>query len=341
MANVQAQVFARASGRQLAEIESEIGEVSWVLNGIGRVSLTMPYTEPKCTPTNLESGNRLRLSFDVGLPDWGGVFDFPQTQTTAGVEVTGYTGAKLLDWRVSPKGRYFDQASAGYIFQKRIEEANDVWQTGLQFLTAYPGGAPRTLEDHYHDLYRRLQDLVRLTGGDFAISPVLADGHLSFWASWLERQGSNKAGQVLLVEGQNVIEPRLSRVGPIANAIYTIGEGSTWGEERLVGFAKDDASIARYGYRQYAEVQGGVKEQTTLDANAEELLASLAEPRKRFTVPVMDEAPAGFARYDVGDVVTLQCFLASSAWSFDGPVRIRARSWRGGDLCRLEVEEYV
>jgi hypothetical protein len=341
MAEIQAQVYARASGLRIAEIEPHIASVAWRHNNVATCKFSLAYDDAQCTPDNLASGNRLVITFDNGLPTWGGVIDFPLTQTSEGVSCTAYTGHKLLDWRVTAKARYFDSQPPGYVFQTLITEEATAWPLGLTVATVWTGGTVRTLEYHYHDLLRRVLDLVRLTGNDFVITPMVSGGVVTFWASWLERRGTDKTNQVTLAEGHNVTHVKLDHLGPIANVIYTIGEGSTWGAERLVGFAIDYASISTYGFREYAEVQSGVKHQTTLDANAAALLAEMAYPRKRFTVQVTNKDPSTFDEYDVGDRVTLRAFVARGEWAYSGTARIIAREWLGGDDCRLEVEEWT
>ena len=126
----------------------------------------------------------------------------------------------------------------------------------------------------------------------------------------------------------------------IANRIILVGAGQTWGDERLVSIITDATSEASYGYREWASVQSGVTEETTLDANADEVLSEYKNPRLKFSLDVLGLDPADFSDYGVGDIVTLQAFLLKTAWAYEGTVRVMARQWNPDNVCRLEVEEW-
>jgi hypothetical protein len=256
------------------------------------------------------------------------------------VTATAYTGERLLDWRVTAKGRYFDSQSAGYIFQTLLEEENAEWATGVVVgSTVFTGGTARTLEYHYHDLLKRYQDLCRLTGYDFTIVPVVAaSGALTFEAEFYEERGSDLSDSVWLVEGRNLQPPVLDEQGTIANRVILAGEGTTWGADRLDAVAVDVDSREEYGYREYGEEQGTVKESTTLEANAATLLEEKKEPVAVATLRAVDAEPGLFSEYDIGDTVRVQYFLESDEWAQDGNVRVTLREWKPDDVCRLEVE---
>jgi hypothetical protein len=327
------------SGGILAEIEPDLESVAWRLNNVGRARFAMAWDDPKCTRDNLRFGNRALIQFDNGLPDWGGVIDTPRKRRHGLITVTAYTGERLLDWRVTARSRYFTAALPGTIFETLIGEENDEWQTGVTVGSAYGAGTPRTIEVHYHDLLQRIRDLARLTGHDFAVLPVYADGTLSFQAHWYERRGSDKRESVWLLDGANASGARLDEQGTLANRVITIGDGTSW-TERPIGEAEDTASRDEYGYREYAEVQAGVVEQATADANAEEVVATMAWPLNRVTLSAANKAPGEFARYDVGDIVKAVLFVDNPEWYFESPVRVIGREWRPDETCRLEVEEW-
>ena len=336
----QVLIFDRA-GSLLAEIEPDLQSVSWRLNRVGKAKFSMATSDPKCTPDNLRPGNRILISFANGLPAWGGVISLPRRREPGRITVTAYTGEKLLDYRVTAKSRYFDQAQPGYIFQTLIQEANAVWQTGIEIGNVWLGGTPRTIECHYTNILWRIRKLASLTGHDFAILPEYANGTLKFKAYWWERRGDDIQNSVWLIEGANVAgDPILDEQGPIANHVVLAAQGNTWGDERLTATEQDNESINEYGYREYAEVTS-VKDQATLDANAEEVLATMAWPRNRITLSATDESPAQFADYDIGDIASVHLFLSDGHWAFDAPVRIIGREWRPDNTCRLEVEEWL
>lgn len=329
------------TGSAIADIEPEYRSVSWRLNNVGMAKFKMAYRDTKCTPENLASGNRILIQFENGLSDFGGVIDYPRRRTLSGVEFTAYSGEKLLDWRVTEKSRVFSSQVPGFIFRGLIQAENAERATGINVGDIELAGTPRTLEYHYHDLLGRVKDLTKLTGQDFYISSTVASGQIAFYANWYAQRGIDRSGEVWLVEDRNVAKVVLDEQGTIASKVILVGAGQTWGTERMESIKTDATSEQSYDFREYAEVQGGVSVQTTLDANAEEMLDIMKQPRLKFSLTVSDKEPALFADYDVGDVVTLQAFLLKTAWAYDGTVRVKAREWRSDNTCRLEVEEWT
>ncbi len=337
----QALVFDKFNAA-LAEIQPFVENASWRLNNVGMSKIWLSWRDVQCTRNILKPGNRVLWRFDDGLPPWGGVMDLPLHVQPGTTGITCYTAEKIADWRVTPKGRYFDAQPPGYIFQALLEEENGTRATGIGIGSIYTGGTPRTLEYHFHDLLARWQDLARLSGEDFAVIPSYLDGVLAFAANWYQQRGSDKSNQVWLVEGRNITgEPRLDKQGPIHNHIVLAGEGVTWGDDRFTSDAQDLDSINEYDFREYSEVQSGVTQQSTLDANAAALLAAGKQPHNIITLPgVINLAPGLFSEYGVGDIVTASLFLNSEEWYFEGPVRIIAREWQPDNTCRLEVVEW-
>ena len=336
MAAVEGLIFDR-NGRMVAQVQPAWESVVWRLNGVGMAKFSLPYTDPVCTPDVLRPGNRLLIRFENGLPDWGGVIDFPRRRTTGGVGVTAYTGEVLLGWRRTAKARYFRSRDPGTIYESLITETNAVWPTGVTVDFVYTGGTERSLEYHYHDLLARINDLQDLTGNDWLVAPVYENGVLSFRAYWYQQRGADLSEQVALVEGQNAVVSMLDEQGALYNVVRVVGQGNGWGDDRPVSEAAIDAdSIATYGYREQVFFTNAT-EQETLDAGAEALLAGYAAPRVRLTVLAEDRAPAAFAAYDVGDTVAIKAFLRWPGWSYEAAVRVLAREWTPGGTCRLEV----
>jgi len=328
--------------RLLAEIEPWVEMASWRLNDVGMSRIWLSTLDPKCRPDVLNPGNRLLLRFDDGLPDWGGVMDLPLRIRAGHVGITAYTAERVLDWRVTAKGRYFDTQSPGYIFQTLLEEESAEYPLRMSIGDVYTGGTDRTLEYHYHDLLRRVQDLCRLTGEDFAVVPSYSDGILTFTANWYEQRGDDLRDSVWLEEGRNVTgEPQLDRQGPLHNRILLAGEGTTWGDDRITSVTLDQESVNEYDYREYAEKQDVVN-QSTLDANSEALLDEFRQPHNAITLPgVMSVPPADFGDYGVGDIVTVSAFLASPHWYYEQAARVIAREWQPDNTCRVEVVEWT
>ena len=323
----------------LTEIEPVWDSIAWRLNNVGRAKFFMPYSDPKCTPDNLKLGNRIYCDFDDGLSPFGGIIELPRNRDSNGVKVIAYTGERLLDWRRTPKGRYFAQQQAGYIYRTLINEENATWPLGIDVGSVYRGGDARTLEYHFHDILARFKDLAKLTGFDFAIIPNYTDGVLTFKAKWYESRGSDLSNKVVLEENVNCSGVVLDEQGPVGNRIILVGAGSTWGDERITSIVEDTDSIAQYGLIEYAEVQTGVSNQSTLDTNAESLLEEMKEPRTNYKISqVLNVKPALFAQYEVGDTIKLHAHLNAGAWDpIDMSVRVIAREWHPDGTCRLEV----
>ncbi len=341
MSDVQAMVFDR-NGYQIAEIEPQIDSICWRLNAHGLAHVRLPYTDSKCTKDILRSGNRVLFRFSNGLPDWGGVMDLQRSRDGNGVQIAVYSGEWILDWRVTGKNRVFASTYPGSIFSTLISEMNGSGDTGITIGDIYAGGAARSEEYHYFDMQRQMTKLADDSGQDWAILPVYSAGRLTFRAYWYEQRGSDKTGQVWLIEGQNCSEATLAEQGRIANRYYVVGPGSAWGAERAVGQGDDADSLAEFGFRERSEVASGQASLATLTATAAARVATVAWSQAMISLPkALNLEPALFSAYDVGDIVRTQLFLKSTEWAFDGDVRIVAREWKPDGTCGLEVQEWL
>lgn len=327
-------------GAPKAEFKAAIEFANWRLNNIGMTRFVMAMTDDKATQENLRVGNLLLLQFENGLPDWGGIVDAPRVRRYAEVSVTGFSAEAIYLSRRTAKTRAFTATVPGSIYQTLIEEENAIWPTRVTIGSIYGGGIGRTLTYHYHQMAKRFKDLARLTGGDFYFEPVVSNEALSFTANWAAKRGQDLSGTLTLKDGANVSEVNLKEEGPIYNSIVLAGSGASW-SDRIISEVSDLDSINLYGYREYFEMQGGVKNQETLDENAAELLAFYKQPRKRFKLKAVNRSPATFAQYGIGDRLRLVAFPRFPEWSFDGTVRVIAREWTPDNVCRLEVTEVV
>lgn len=331
-------------GALIDELSPAVESVVWRMCGMGRAGFSLAWSDSKCTAENLALGNRVLFEFDNGLPDWGGIIDPPrnidgQSRT---VTVSVYTGEKLLDWRVTDFGRYFDGQYPGYIVSALITEENLEYPTGISIGSAVSAGEVRTLEYHHHDLLVRLDDMVRLTGQEYQIVPVVdyTTKALSFSLSWVERLGSDKQASCWLLDGANVEEATQDLQGPLASRVLLVGHGTDWSVDRIRSEVSYDDVRDTYGYREYAEVQSTVESQATLDANAAAIGASMSRPKVMTTIKVANREPALFEDYAIGDVVRAMLFQTSSEWAYDAPVRVVGREWLPSGSCRLEVQEW-
>jgi hypothetical protein len=327
------------SGARIADIRPDIRSVTWRLNKEGRAVFLVPYTDDQCTTWNLRPGNFVLIEFSNGLPDWSGVMDYPLERDANGVTVNAYSGEHLLDWRISGSDWQFHDMTPGAIFSQMITSANAERPTGITIGNVYARAPALSQRWNYYNLLQRVQELARLSYQDFNIDHRIVGGALQFLGNWYQRRGTDKSGRVLLEDGCNVESPHLLEQGPVANVVTLVGNGAEWAT-RPVGVAIDRDSASVYGYRQYVE-QVATDSQTTLDSMALALLEQMVEPRKSISMTASNTAPARFADYNIGDIVSARLFTRGGRdWAFDAPVRVVARSWMPDGTCDLEVTEW-
>lgn len=333
---IEVQVFNRLN-RAIGEIRPGLREVTWRLNDYGRVVLQLPANDSKATAEYLQFGNRLLVQFDNGLPPFGGVIDIPRTWQNGLVEITAYSGEYLLGFRITGRGRYFDEASVGNIARALLEDANGVRPTGLDVGEFWDGGNRHWPEFHYKNLYTIFNQSLfgKLSSADYAVLPTLQNGELVFTLNVYERRGSDKPG-IGLHEGFNVVpSSKLVEQGPIYNSTTTVGDGEGWGEDRPVATAVDQDSISIYGLREYSYISMGTINSVTLQDQADTELAANKAPHNLYTVSATNKPPGTFAQYDVGDSVSLEM----PTYGFGGTrglVRILGRTYQPDmGLCDL------
>ena len=334
-------VLYDAAGAPVAEISPQIESVIWRLNGPGSAQFRLAYRDPACVKSWLLPGRCVLFQFENGLPDWGGIIEFPLKQDTYGVVVSAFTMEKVLETRRTAKTVIFANQTPGAICQAMIEAANAIAPTGIIVGTFYASGSQISTEYHLQNVLELIKDLARLSGNDLAIVPTLVAGVLTFTAHWYEERGEDKSDQVLLVENRNAQIASLDWQGPVWNRITLAGEGSTWDDNRMTVTEEDTDSQKDFRLREYSEVQSGKVSEATLTANAEALVDLYRQPKKRVSLVAMDRAPGEFANYDIGDVVRVQAFQQWSDWVLDDSFRVIAREWKPDNMCALEVEEWL
>ena len=330
-------------GTVIAEMQGDVGAVSWILNGIGRTSLVTIKSNSKTTEENLRIGNRIYIEFDdsVGLPPWGGVIDLPRRWEAGKVVVSCYGIEQLLKTRVTRKNDAFYDRPAGTIFSDLLWRTEQKDPLGIVIGNVWIGGRQHWPRYHYKPLWSVLTDSLRkMEQCDFRFIPYLESGRILFRAEFYQVAGADKTSSVALVEGRNVATGlTLEEQGIIVNVCNAVGAGSTWGAERLVIVARDSGSFAHYGLREDGVVYSSVSEPGTLEMHARNELLQQSEPRRIFSLPVTNEDPGKFADYDLGDSV--RCILQTFGFGgYDGTLRVLAREFDPGTGgCKLAVEE--
>lgn len=323
-------------GRVLGEVTGDLGPVSWVLGGVGKLTFNMPMA--LATEQIYRYSNRVLVQFDNGLPAWGGIIDPPREWDGGLVTATAYSAEYLLGTRQTDKGRYFSGAGVGYIFRALIEETNAIEDTGISVGQVWGGG-----EAHYPDYHLDglLDNIIktslcgRLSTADWGITAQESGGVISFTANLWERRGSDKPG-IALIEGKNLTHIKRTENGPIVNWFDAAGSGSDWGDARLIGHAENTASRSKYGLRQAAGVYSSVSIQATLDAHASN---ALSDGLSALELTAIDLEPGLFAQYDLGDSLRVQAPSFGFAGGLDGMVRILGREYTPATgQCKLVVE---
>jgi len=328
-------------GRILTEIVAGVDPVAWILNGIGKTAISLATSNAKATEEYLRIGNRVYLEMNEGLPAWGGVLAMPRTWG-GGVVTTTCCGIEhLLKYRCTGKNDAFYERPAGYIYREllRREEAQD--PLGITTGEIWMGGRPHWPRYHYKSLWYVLDySLRRMERCDFRFVPYIDNGHIRFRADFHQVAGEDKSGKLALIEGRNTAAGlQMQEQGAVINQHFAVGEGSTWGSERLVVAAQATESVAKYGLRETGKVYSGVSVQSTLEMHARNVLDTNSDPRRIFSLEVTNHEPALFSAYDLGD--TVSCVLPSFGFGgFDGTVRILAREYDPQTgACKLVVEE--
>jgi hypothetical protein len=336
----RAVVFDR-NGAAIAEIWPDLRSVAWRLNKVDVADLSLPYTRPGCRGAVIRSGNRLMLEFDNGLPNWGGVIDFPISRQDEGVSFRAYGGIQLLSWRRTGKNEVYSSKSPGYIAGQLVANANSPVPTGISVGFTYQGQDARCESYHFDDVLAAVKTLAAESGEEWAVIPSLQDGRLVLTLCWYQLRGADLAGSVLLEHGRNVAWAQLDEQGPVYTRVIAIEAGNGWGDDRDAIPEEDAAARAQYGLREYAEIMTGVTDPDTLTANANAILSEYSLPRVAGTLLVRDCDPAGFRKYDVGDRVKARLFTEWPEWYFDGVMRVVGREWLPSEgLCRLEAVEW-
>lgn len=332
-----------ATGRVIGEIQPQVRGVAWKLNNYGQARLTVPRVDFEGRPWLFSFGNRILIRFGNGLPDWGGVIDPPRKWNAERVEVVAYSGEYMLDWRVTDRGRYFANATAGDIFRAVIREATDF---GVELGYVWTGGGLHGPEYHFESIYDIVTRSItrRLEAVDWDVRATVDDGIIRFVANLYERRGNDYSSgsapgrRLGFVEGVNVAG-RMDEQGPIINDIYLAGAGSGWGESnRIYSAARDENSRALYDLRQAGETVVDISVQETLDGAAVLRLASSAAPREIYSLTAYDYAPGRFSQYGIGDTVWLEMFSVGVGGRERG-VRVVAQEYLpASNTCSLVVE---
>jgi len=321
------------------EVQPHVESVSWILNGIGTAKMTFSTSDKKATQDNLSVSNRVWIEFDDGLPVWAGIIDLPRSWADGTISITAYTIEHLLQYRVSDRSSYFDNAPVGAILVRMLQEMEARQTESVRIGDVWLGGMGHYPVYHYKSLWDIIRSIRKLESCDVVFQPQLESGRISWLAHLKERWGADRSASVMLAEGYNISEISYEEQGPLYNYIVAAGAGTTWTNERIIIAAEDTESRQRYGLRERMDVYSDVSLAPTLEKHARNRLLQSAWPLRRFGLTVVDAEPGKFSAYDVGDIVRL--IAPGVGWGYDGAVRIIAREFAPATgVCKLAVDEW-
>lgn len=344
MSFARVRIFNRQR-REIAEIHNaDVKKVEWVLNGIGKASVEVPWSSPACTKDILSPNNFVLVQFDNGLPDWGGILDYPRTRKYGSVGIKAYSMEKLLNWRVTDYRHLFTDQTAGQIIGELLRFANQVSPTGIQPGNLYEGGPAFSWEKNLEPISKVLTALVDYTGHDFYVRPSYANQLLLFHFDWYQRMGKDRSGQVELRDGErgNVEIGKLDEQGPVWTRVHAVGKGNDFVDpDRPYAFSTNITSQGLYGLRELPVVLSDIEDQPTIEAVVAQMAVDKGTPRYGFTATAENAQPALFSAYGVGDIVKASFFVDSSEWNYTGNVRLIGRQWKNSDQCELKLEDWT
>jgi hypothetical protein len=327
-------------GIVLGEIPLNVEQVSWRNKDVGQVTGYLPLLNVERYQTLLRFGNTLLLQFDNGLPDWGGVIDTPRSWGGNQIQVTGYSGEYLLKLRLTGRNDIHRSQSVGEIWRASLAEANQRDFTGLNVAPPWYGGLTQNTDYHLKVLFDVARELADdLSSADFYVTAAESGGHIIFTARFEERRGRDLDG-VALVDGRNITNVVVEEQGPIYNHWYIVGAGNSW-YTRYIAEARDALSANLYRLREQSEIQSQVSSSFMLHSIAEQRLQNNSEPAVSIPLTALNQPPAYFADYDIGDSLPIDAAWAGFT-GLNGRVRVLGREYAPhSGVCNLIVEEYA
>ncbi len=333
---------ANRFGNPLTEIKAEINYCTWRISKTGKCEFSISSGDSKATDGNLRFGNKVLMQFENGLPAWGGVIDVPRSWNDGKIFLTAYTGDRIFQYRTTDKYRAFTGYTVGNIYSTLITEANDIDNTGVIVGNINDDGIAHGPVYHYKNLLAIFQDSLtkRLSTGEFDVTGHLVNGKVILRANFYTQKGKDLT-QLELVEGNNLESIILREQGPIINSWDVAGQGTDWGDERLTSNDQNQTSIGSYGLREDSKTYSDVVLQKTLNSHSVNLLDKSKYPYNIFDITTLDEEPAKFADYGVGDTISLLSHSVGFG-GVDTTVRILAREYNPMEgTCNLVVQEVL
>lgn len=315
---------------------------SWLLNEFGTCEWQMPVED---FTGDFDFGRYIVIEHPtLGL--WGGVIDQPREWDNAGlVTVKAYSAEYILKFRRGD-AEATNGGSAGVLFLLLLQLANGKYPTLISGQNIYYGGDTLAQLTNVTDIYSQVLQLVKDSGCDFDVYPVITNNQLTFKADWYKKIGRKITDpNAVLIPGKNIDinSPALVEQGEILNDYLAYGNGDTWSDRPLY-FANDRNSQSSYGVRQAPglSVDGTTTDQ--LSTATQSALTKSINPRRTFNISALDKGNL-FTYCRKGNVLLLEMDnvgwhngkIGTEAW-----VRIMGMDYDDAEkVCGLIAEEEI
>lgn len=331
-------IFAK-DGAALAELNASCTR-SWILNDVGRGTISLAVADDKCCREYLEFGNLVYVEHDK-LPAWGGVIDTPRTWSGNTVEISIYSAETILNWRRGWEKEKLT-GTPGELYRQIIIKANQEGDTRITLGEIYTGGVSKGMTFTLSNLFDAVKKVSDESGMDWGLDPALdPQGRLYFIANWYERRGMARI--LRLVEGLNVAKGSnpLTEQGTIANDITGFGNHVAAYGGTIIENVRDEASQSRYGLRQLAKSVDGDNPAAVRDAANSELAAN-KNPRRTMRLEAADVGEC-FYNLRLGDVLPVnmqQVGFGSAGLGMEGFFRVVGMDFsEASAVCKLVLDE--
>jgi hypothetical protein len=260
---------------------------AWVLNEYGTCEWKMPVED---FSGDFEFGHYIFVEHAT-LGAWGGVIDQPREWSNDGiVTVKAYSAEYLLKFRRGDAENTIG-GSAGALFLILLQLANGKYPTLISGQSIYYGGDTLAQLTNVTDIYSQVLQLVKDSGNDFEIYPVVENSQLQFKANWYKNMGMKiDDPNIVLIPGKNIEinNPALIEQGDIYNDYLAYGAGDTWSDRPLY-FTNDRSSQSVFGVRQAPGLEVGGSSPDQLSTATQAALVKTIYPRRTFNISALDK----------------------------------------------------
>jgi hypothetical protein len=313
---------------------------TWVLNGVGDGSFSVPYTSNKYREDYLTPGNIVVVKHEK-LPEWIGVIADDMNWGGAEVRIKCNDAIALLSYR-STDAEETLVGTPGSQVEQLINYVNAIDDTRLRPGAICEEGEEKSLQLGDFALVH-LKTIQRRSGHSWQLeSAVGEDNMLVINVNWLERAGQDIAS-LMLVEGANMERGQqpLTQRGPIINSLTAYSQAST-PQTRLRYVAQVDASISQYGLRQATKVFD-VKTEAALISVAEASVKVSAWPTRASSIAVLDIGSV-FDNLALGNVLPVRFVTVGFQGGSPGlnaDFGIAGMKYTSGSRCELTVKQVM